>query len=242
MITTKCNRNCPHCMFFCSPQNKDASNLDLKKTITFIKTIPKNTKINEISIYWWEPTLDYKRLKTLIKQLPKTKKLQILTNGYLKDKIETKKFELFCKWGVQNNTLIKISNDVFHDIFQDKSLLNNLISKYNNLVWKRRENTEEFIMMWRRKKHPTLFIKSPNCTLATKTIIIQQDGKINFCCGGYSAAIWNFEEKFDDIIKKRHEFILFLKKHEGKITHNTCEKCRELFSEYYKTPLDRRWG
>lgn len=51
MITTKCNRSCPHCMFFCSPNNKDAGDLDLKKALNFIQTIPTNVKIDEISIY-----------------------------------------------------------------------------------------------------------------------------------------------------------------------------------------------
>ena len=139
MITTRCNRGCPHCMFFCSPNNKDASDLDLKKALDFIKTIPSKVNIDEICIYGGEPTLDYKRLKFLLKRLPTTKRIQILFNGYLKDKKELTKFKSFCTYFSQKNHLIKISNDVYHDAFQDKNLLNQLIEKYPNLIWKRRE-------------------------------------------------------------------------------------------------------
>jgi len=229
-------------MFFCSPYNEDSSDLDLKKAIDFIKTIPKEVEINEICIYGGEPILDYKRLKFLVKHLPETKRIQILINGYFKDKTEIKKFKSFCAWFNKHNYLIKISNDIFHDVFQDKNLLNQLIEKYPNLVWKRREDPKEFIKMGRWKKHSTLFVKPPNCTLKRETIIIQQDGKINFCCGGYSAAIGTFRETFESIIKKRHDFINYLRKHEGKITHNTCKKCRKLFSKHYRIPLDTRWG
>lgn len=242
MITTKCNRSCPHCMFFCSPYNQDDSNLDLKKALNFIKTIPSEVIINEICIYGGEPTLDYERLKFLIKHLPKAQRIQVLTNGYLKDKLDLKKFIIFVKWFRKENYLIKISSDIFHDIFQDKDLLNGLIAKYPNLVWKRREDSGEFIKMGRWKKHPTLFTKAPNCTLDRETIIIQQDGKINFCCGGYSAAIGTMDETFSEIICKRHDFINYLKKQKGGITHKTCEKCREIFAQYFNTPLDTRWG
>lgn len=242
MITTKCNMSCPHCLFSCSPYNKHASDLNLKKALNFIKTIPKEVNINEISIYGGEPTLDYKRLKFLIRRLPSAKRIKILTNGYFKNKTELEKFELFCKWFSKKKYLIKISNDIFHDVFQDRNLLNQLIKKYSNLVWKRREDSREFIKMGRWKKHPNLFTKPPSCTLKREIIIIEQDGKIDFCCGGYPAAIGTFKETFNDIIKKRHDFINYLKKHEGKITHNTCKKCRRLFSQHFRTPLDTRWG
>jgi len=242
MITTKCNRSCPHCMFFCSPNNKEAADLDLSQALNFIKTIPQKVDINEICIYGGEPILDYKRLKFLIKRLPTARRIQILTNGCLKNKTEIKKFETFCQWFLRKNHLIKISNDLFHDIFQDKNLLNQLIEKYPNLVWKRREDTREFIKMGRWKKHPTFYLKPPNCTLTRETLIIQQDGKVNFCCGGYSAAIGTFQESFTEIISKRHNFLNFLKKSEGHVIHNTCNKCRILFSQYFKVPLDTRWG
>lgn len=168
--------------------------------------------------------------------------MQVLINGYVKDDIELKKFTSFCKWFSQANHVIKISNDIYHDMFQDKELLDGLTKKYPNLIWKRREDASEFIKMGRWRKHPTSFAKPPNCTLRSETIIIQQDGKINFCCGGYSAAIGTFKETFNDIIKRRHEFISYLKTCEGTITHDTCKKCRKLFSQYFKSPLDTRWG
>jgi len=242
IITTKCNRSCPHCLFFCSPNNKNASNLNLNNALRFMQTIPKKVKINEICIYGGEPTLNYKRLKYLIKNLPKAGRIQILTNGYFKDKKDLKKFKSFCKWFNKTNNIIKISNDAFHDIFQDKQQLNKILEEFPNVIWKRREDIREFIKMGRWKKHPSLFVKPPNCTLKIETIIIQQDGKINFCCGGYSSAIGTINDSFKEIINRRHEFIKFLKEKERNITHKTCKKCREYFSRYFKMPLDVRWG
>ena len=242
MITTKCNQSCPHCLFNCSPKNKTASDLDLKEALEFIRTIPREVEINEICIYGGEPTLNYQRLKYLISRLPKAEKIQILINGYFKDKAELKKFEIFCRWFNKDRCLIKISNDIFHDVFQNKQTLNYLVEKFSNLIWKRREDIKEFIKMGRWRKEPSLFLKPPNCTLEIKTLIIQRDGKINFCCGGYSAAIGTVKDSFGEIIRKRSEFIGFLKKSEGEISHSTCKKCRWLFAHYFKTPLDIRWG
>ncbi len=161
MITTKCNRSCPHCIFFCSPRNKKASDLDIEKALDFIGTIPKKTKVNEICIYGGEPTLNYTRLKYLIKRLPETKRVQILTNGFFRGGSELKRFESFLKWFDKDNYLVKISSDVFHDVFQDRKILNKMVKKYPNLIWKRREDIREFIKMGKWKKHPTLFTKPP---------------------------------------------------------------------------------
>ena len=242
MITTKCNRACPHCMFFCSPKNKKAVNLNIDKALKFIKTIPRMVDINEICIYGGEPTLYYKLLKYFISRLPRARRIQILTNGYFKDKKQLNKFELFCKWFNKKNNFVKISNDKYHDIFQDRKQLNELIKIYPNLVWKRREDPKEFIKMGRWQKHPIIFTKPVNCILRIESINIEQDGKIDFCCGGYSSAIGTIKEDFQDIIKKRHKFLKFLREKEGKITHDTCKRCRQYFSEYFKTSFDTRWG
>ncbi len=124
-ITSKCNAQCKHCCFSCSPNSKDAlSEEEIWKVVNY----GINDKdINEIAISGGEPFLYEELILSIVKAVSKSKKIvTCITNGFWATSYDVArgKLEKFSSAGLR---FLTISFDEFHNEYVDIEKIRNIV-------------------------------------------------------------------------------------------------------------------
>lgn len=124
-ITSKCNAQCKHCCFSCSPNSKDElSEEEIWKVVNY----GINDKdINEIAISGGEPFLYEELILSIVKAVSKSKKIATcITNGFWATSYDVarEKLENFSSAGLR---FLTISFDEFHNEYVDIEKIRNIV-------------------------------------------------------------------------------------------------------------------
>ncbi|MEN8972052.1 YydG family radical SAM peptide epimerase [Staphylococcus aureus] len=123
-LTSKCNANCSHCCFSCSPHSTIAmENTYIKKLVT---EFSKNSNVEVVSFTGGEIFLNYTFLEELLTITKKyNKKITLISNGFwgCSKKLLKKYFSDFQKYNV---VALTISYDEYHERFVKINSIKNI--------------------------------------------------------------------------------------------------------------------